>query len=85
MVCFLALALWRALAPWMQLKELDTCARRLVNRMAGIKSVDGIVPVHRAEIATELRRRLVTTPVRATGQRLAHRGRRLPKGTRDIS
>ncbi len=94
MVCFLALALGRTLARWMQLKGLGICARQLVNQMAGIKSVDVIVPVRCAEIATELRLREIATELRlrvvatidpATDQRLAHLGLRLPNGTREIS
>ena len=85
LVCFLALALWRTLEQWMQSKGLGTCARQLVKQMAGIKSVDVIVPVRRAEFATELRLRVVTTPEPDTAQLLAHLGLRLPKGTREIS
>jgi transposase len=85
LVCFLALALWRTLEQWMQSKGLGTCARQLVKQIAGIKSVDVLVPVRRAGVATELRLRVVTTPEPATAQLLAHLGLRLPKGTREIS
>lgn len=85
LVCFLALALWRTLEQWMQSRGLGTCARQLVKQIAGIKSVDVIVPVQRALIATEVRLRVVTTPEPATAQLLAHLGLRLPKGTREIS
>lgn len=85
LVCFLALALWRTLEQWMQTKGLGTCARQLVKQLAGIKSVDVIVPVRRAAGATELRLRVVTTPEPATAQLLAHLGLRLPKGSRAIS
>jgi transposase len=85
LVCFLALALWRTLEQWMHSKGLGTCARQLVKEMAGIKSVDVVVPVRRAKIATELRLRVVTTPEPAIAQLLAHLGLRLPKGTREIS
>ena len=85
LVCFLAMALWRSLEQWMQAKGLGTCARQLVKQIAGIKSVDVIVPVRRAQIATELRLRVVTTPEPATAQLLAHLGLRLPKGTREIN
>jgi transposase len=85
LVCFLALALWRTLEQWMHSKGLGTCARQLVKEMAGIKSVDVVVPVRRAEITTELRLRVVTTPEPAAAQLLAHLGLRLPKGTREIS
>jgi transposase len=85
LVCFLALALWRTLEQWMQSKGLGTCARQLVKEVAGIKSVDVVVPVRRAAITTELRLRVVTTPEPALAQLLAHLGLRLPKGTREIS
>jgi hypothetical protein len=85
LVCFLALALWRTLEQWMQSKRLGSCARQLVKQMAGIKSVDVIVRVRRAQIATELRLRVVTTPEPDTAQLLAHLGLQLPKGTREIS
>ena len=65
--------------------RLGTCARQLVKEMAGIKSVDVVVPVRRAEITTELRLRVVTTPEPALAQLLAHLGLRLPKGTREVS
>lgn len=93
LVCFLVLArvpqlglaLWRTLEQWMQSKGLGTCARQLIKQIAEIKSVDVVVPVRRAEITTELRLRVVTTPDPATAQSLAHLGLRLPKGTREIS
>lgn len=85
LVCFLALALWRTLEQWMQTKDLGTCARQLVKEFSGIKSVDVVVPVRRAELRTELRLRVVTTPEPAAAQLLAHLGLRLPKGTRQIA
>ena len=85
LVCFLALALWRTLEQWMQAKGLGSCARQLVKEIAGIKSVDVIVPVRRSGIETELRLRVVTTPEPACAQLLAHLDLRLPKGAREIS
>jgi hypothetical protein len=85
LVCFLALALWRTLEQWMRAKDLGTCARQLVKQLAGIKSVDVVMPIRRAGVPTELRLRVVTTPEPATAQLLAHLGLRLPKGTRFIS
>jgi len=85
LVCFLALALWRTLEQWMQAKGLGTCARQLVKQLAGIKSVDVVLPVRRAGVHTELRLRVVATPEPATAQLLAHLGLRLPKGTRQIA
>jgi transposase len=85
LVCFLALALWRTLEQWMRAKGLGTCARQLVKQLAGIKSVDVVLPVRRAAAHTELRLRVVATPEPATAQLLAHLGLRLPKGTRTIA
>jgi hypothetical protein len=85
LVCFLALALWRTLEQWMRSKGLGTCARQLVKQLAGIKSVDVVLPVRRAQVRTELRLRVVATPESSTAQLLAHLGLRLPKGTRTIS
>lgn len=84
LVCFLALALWRTLEQWMRAKGLGTCARQLVKEIAGIKSVDVMLPVRRAGVRTELRLRVLTTPEPALAQLLAHLGLRLPKGSRPI-
>jgi len=85
LVCFLALALWRSLEQWMQRRGLGTCARQLVKQLAGVKSVDVLLPVQRGTIQTQLRLRVVTTPEPATAQLLAHLGLRLPKGARVIA
>jgi transposase len=84
LVCFLALALWRTLEQWMHAKGLGTCARQLIKNLAGIKSMDVLLPVKRGETTTELRLRVVATPEPATAQLLAHLGLRLPKGAREI-
>lgn len=85
LVCFLALALWRTLEQWMRAKGLGTCARQLVKQLAGVKSVDVLLPVLRGTVRTELRLRVVATPEPATAQLLAHLGLRLPKGPRVIA
>ena len=85
LVCFLALALWRTLEQWMRAKGLGTCARQLVMQLAGVKSVDVLLPVLRGAVRTELRLRVVATPEPATVQLLAHLGLRLPKGPRIIA
>ena len=84
LVCFLALALWRTLEQWMHAKGLGTCARQLIKSLAGIKSMDVLLPVQRGATTTELRLRVVATPEPATAQLLAHLGLRLPKGSREI-
>lgn len=85
LVCFLALALWRTLEQWMRAKGLGSCARQLIKQVAGIKSLDVLLPVKRGQRRTELRLRVVATPEPATAQLLAHLGLRLPKGTRTIA
>lgn len=85
LVCFLALALWRTLEQWMRAKGLGTCARQLVKQLAGVKSVDVLLPVQRGAVPTELRLRVVATPEPATAQLLAHLGLRLPQGPRIIA
>jgi len=85
LVCFLALARWRTLEQWMRAKGLGTCARQLVKQLAGIKSVDVLLPIRRGELRAELRLRWVATPDPATAQLLNHLGLRLPKGTRRIA
>jgi transposase len=84
LVCFLSLALWRTLEQWMQSRGLGSCARQLVKEMAGVKSVDVIVPVRRAGLRTQLRLRVVTTAEPALAQVLGHLGLRLPQGSRLI-
>jgi len=84
LVCFLALALWRTLEQWMQAKGLGTCARQLIKQIAGIKSVDLLLPVRRGNVRTALRLRVVATPEPATAQLLAHLGLRLPTRPREI-
>jgi hypothetical protein len=66
-------------------KGLGTCARQLVKQLAGVKSVDVLLPVLRGGVRTELRLRVVATPEPATAQLLAHLGLRLPKGPRESS
>jgi transposase len=85
LVCFLALAMWRALEQWMSAKGLGTCARQLVKEMAGIKSMDVLVPVKREAEQKQLRLRVVSTPEPALAQLLAHLGLQLPKGARQIA
>ena len=85
LVCFLALAMWRSLEQWMRAKGLGTCARQLVKQLAGVKSVDVLLPVLRSGARTELRLRVVATPEPSTAQLLAHLGLRLPKGPRVIA
>lgn len=45
LVCFLALVLWRSLEQWMTAKGLGTCARRLVQEMKEVRSLDVVLNV----------------------------------------
>lgn len=85
LVCFLALAMWRSLEQWMSAKGLGTSARQLVKEMAGVKSMDVIIPLKRAAEEAQMRLRVVSTPEPELGQLLAHLGLRLPKGARQIA
>jgi hypothetical protein len=84
LVCFLALAMWRALEQWMSAKGLGTCARQLIKEMAGVKSMDVIIPVRRGGEEMQLRLRVVSTPEAPLAQLLGHLGLRLPKGARSM-
>jgi len=66
-------------------KGLGTCARQLIKQIAGIKSVDVLLPVKRGAVRTALSLRLVATPEPATARLLAHLGLRLPNGPREIA
>lgn len=45
LVCFLALVLWRSLEQWMTAKGLGSCARRLVDEMKEVRSLDVVLSV----------------------------------------
>jgi len=84
LVCFLALALWRTLEQWMAAKGLGTCARKLIDSVATIKSMDVILPVERAGQRAELRLRVVAKPDQETAQLLAHLGLQIPRQSKII-
>lgn len=79
LVCFLALALWRSLEQWMQAKGLGSCARKLIETIAAIKSMDVILPVERGGIRTDLRLRVVAKPESDAAQLLARLGVQIPR------
>ena len=82
LVCCLALALWRTLEMWMQGKGLGTCARRLVEEIATIKSMDVVLPVRRGEETAHLRVRTVARPERRVAELLVRLGLDLPTRNR---
>ncbi len=59
LVCFLALALWRTLQQWMSSCGPGTAARKLLDEMAEVHSMDVILPTGAGR---QLRLRLVNRP-----------------------
>ena len=84
LVCFLALALWRTLEQWMCAKGLGSCARKLIDSISTIKSMDVILPVERSGLRTDLRLRVVAKPEKDTAQLLAHLGLQIPRQSKII-
>ena len=82
LVCFLALAMWRTLEMWMHGKGLGTCARRLVEEIATIKSRDVLLPVRRGEQVAQLRLRCVARPESRVAELLVRLGLELPTRSR---
>ena len=82
LVCFLSLAMWRTLELWMAGKGLGTSARKLVEAVGTIRSMDVSVPVKRGDRELTLSLRTVAKPDADVAQLLAHLGLRLPKGSR---
>lgn len=84
LVCFLALALWRTLEQWMHAKGLGSCARKLIDSVSTIKSMDVVLPVERAGIRTDLRLRVVAKPEGDAAQLLARLGLQVPRQSKII-
>lgn len=80
LVCFLTLALWRALEMWMHGKGLGDCARRLLEEVATIRSMDVVLPVKETETqqTREMRLRVVARPDRLVAELLVRLGLELP-------
>ncbi len=45
LICFLALAMWRALESWLQAKGLGTCARQVLHELENLRSMDVVAPL----------------------------------------
>jgi len=84
LVCFPALALWRTLEQWMGSKGLGSCARKLIDSISTIKSMDVILPIERSGLHTDLRLRVVAKPEKDTAQLLAHLGLQIPRQSKII-
>ena len=75
LVCFLALALWRALEQWLRAKGLGDCARQLLLELDELRSLDVVLPTVEGP---EVRLRVVARPEKLLAQLLAHLGLELP-------
>jgi len=59
LVCFLALAMWRALEHWMKASGLGNCPRKLLEELAEVRSMDVVLPT---KAGRDLRLRVVSRP-----------------------
>ncbi len=82
LVCFLTLAMWRALEMWMKSKGLGNCARQLIKEVATVHMMDVILPVRNQG---ELNLRVVSKPDEQVAQLLARLGLDLPTAPKIIS
>ena len=76
--------MWRTLEMWMHGKGLGTCARRLVEEIATIKSMDVVLPVRRGDTLAQLRLRCVSRPERRVTELLVRLGLDLPTRSRIV-
>jgi hypothetical protein len=81
LVCFLALALWRALEQWLRTKGLGDCARQLLLELDELRSLDVVLPTVEGP---EVRLRMVARPEKLLAQLLAHLGLELPRAPKIV-
>lgn len=81
LVCFLAYALWKTLAGWMQRSHLGDAPRTVLEEFQKIKCGDVVLPARNAATGAEreVRLRCVTEPDAAQRSLLAHLGLTLPR------
>jgi hypothetical protein len=80
LVCFLTLALWRALEMWMRGKGLGNCSRQLIKEVATVRSMDVVLPVKEchSQETCPVRLRVVARPDRLVAELLIRLGLELP-------
>jgi transposase len=61
LVCFLALAMWRALQQWMKRSGIGSAPRKFIEEMREVKSLDVLLPTK----DTTIRLRVISTPPKA--------------------
>ena len=81
LICFLALAMWRALESWLQAKGLGTCARQVLHELENLRSMDVVAPLRGGR---EARLRLVGKPEKLCADLLKKMGLKLPTRPRII-
>ena len=86
LVCFLAYALWKTLAQWMQRSGLGDAPRTLLDELAKIKSGDVVLPTQSVDgrPGRAVRLRCVTTPDAAQKVLLNRLGVTLPTRLRQL-
>jgi transposase len=86
LVCFLSLALWRVLETWMRGKGLGDCARRLVEEVATVRSMDVVLPIKEGgtQQTREVRLRVVARPDRLVAELLSRLGLDLPSAPKVV-
>jgi transposase len=84
LVCFLCLAMWRSLEMWMDSKGLGTCARKLVEAVGTVRSMDIVVPVKREGQVVNLSVRTVAKPDPDVATLLARLDLKLPKRSKTV-
>ena len=80
-VCFLALSLWRSLEMWMNSKGLGTCARKLLDEMKEVRSMDVLLDV---KDRNPVRLRVVGKPEKHLLELLHRLGVKLPNRPKNI-
>jgi transposase len=82
LVCFLAYALWKALAGWQKKARLGSSPRTILEEFQRVDSTDVVLPL---ESGQELRLRCIVQPDEAQRTLLAHLGLKLPRRLRPPS
>lgn len=75
LICFLALVMWRYLETWLAPRGLGNCARRVLEQMGTIHSMDVLLPV---KGDTAVRLRLVAKPDKLAADLLSRMRLKLP-------
>jgi len=81
LICFLSLALWRALEMRMKGKQLGDCVRQLVKAVATVTSMDVVLPTKEEN---QITLRVVARPDRPVAELLTRLGLELPSAPMSV-